>query len=209
MVFRESRPSRHRATDERSSDTVQDHEMESFLASIAPGRGDSTAESASEKTARFVDTKVFHVQVPMLRGEQLRRLAEQQNMSPTALMLEWVLQRLDQEDQHSIAPAPRREADGVPSAVESSRPPTDPQEPATVLLGDGPKVETSQPLSPVDQLNPIGDLTAVTPVGPAAPVTPLFRNPPGAHASAKEKKSRGPRHRAPEPVISLHTRRKF
>lgn len=208
MVFRERHPSRHRAAEGTPPDAAPDHELESFLASISPGRGDTTPESAAERTMRFGEAQVYQLRVPELRVEQLRVVAEQRGLSPTALMLEWVLERLDQEDRPAVAPAPRRETDAVLPPADGTRPPAEPREPATVLLGDGPRTEPVAPLSPIDQLNPVGELAPVAPVGPAAPVTPLFRNPPGAHASSDDK-STGPRHRAPEPVTSLHTRRKF
>jgi hypothetical protein len=208
MVFRERRPSQHRAAEGKSPDPVPDHELESFLTSISPGRRGDTEESASERTTRFGDAQVYQLRVPELRVEQLRALAQQYGMSPTALMLEWVLERLDQEDRLPVAPAPRRETDPVLPSAEPSPSPAEPREPATVQFRDIAGEESVAPLSPVEQLNPIGEFT---PVGPAAPVTPLFRHLPGAHATAKDKKgkSEGPRHRAPEPVTSLHTRRRF
>jgi hypothetical protein len=117
-----------------------------------------------------------------------------------------VMERLGQELSHPVAPAPRGELDPVVP------PPSEPRQPATASLPSRSAEDLIAPLSPVEQLNPIGELTPVTAAGAAgaasaAAVTPLFRNPPPAHAS--EEPQKGPRHRAPEPVISLHTRRKF
>jgi hypothetical protein len=42
-------------------------------------------------------SQVYSVRVPVERLEQLRRLAEQRGVAPTALMRQFVLERLDQE----------------------------------------------------------------------------------------------------------------
>jgi hypothetical protein len=41
---------------------------------------------------------VFVLRLPALRIEQLRRLAGERGVSPGALAVSWVLERLDQED---------------------------------------------------------------------------------------------------------------
>ena len=41
---------------------------------------------------------MFALRLPALRIEQLRRLAEARGVSPGALAVDWVLERLDQED---------------------------------------------------------------------------------------------------------------
>jgi hypothetical protein len=208
MVFRERRPSRHRAADGKTPDAVPNHELESFLALISP----NGKNSSSELTTRFGSAQAFQLRLPELRIEQLRRLAKARGVSATELVMDWVLERLDRDDPadradlapgpdpSAVAPAPSREVDPGPA---------DAPQPATAWLSEGIGAEPVAQLSPVDQLNPIGELT---PVSPAAPVTLLFRGASGAHAmgvSEGKEKSRGPRHRAPEPVTSLHTRRKF
>ena len=41
---------------------------------------------------------MFPLRLPALRMEQLRRLAAARGVSPGALAVDWVLERLDQED---------------------------------------------------------------------------------------------------------------
>ena len=41
---------------------------------------------------------MFSLRLPALRMEQLRRLAASRGVSPGALAVDWVLERLDQED---------------------------------------------------------------------------------------------------------------
>jgi hypothetical protein len=188
MVFRERRPSRHRAVDSDPADLVPEDELESYLAAISPDAGDSS----SELTGRFGSAQVFQVRLPALRIEQLRRLAKDRGVPPTSLVVDWVIESLDREDP-GFAPPP-------PAAPEVARPPA------------AHHAEPQAPLSPLDHLNPIGDVTAVQPEpgDPSAtpsPVTPLFGS--AAHAAKPEERPRGPRHRAPEPVTSLITRRKF
>lgn len=201
MVFRERRPSRHRAVDARPADSLPEDELESFLAAISP----EADCSPSELTGRFGSAQVFQVRLPALRIEQLRRLAQTKGMPPTSLVVDWVIERLDQEDP-GLGPS---SADLV-SAAPPARP-AETYRPANPLVA---------PLSPVDQLNPMGELTSVSPeaaVPPASepaadpasePVTPLFRG--SAHAAKSEDdRPRRARHRAPEPVTSLLSRRKF
>jgi hypothetical protein len=276
MVFRERRPSRHRAQEGELPQVAADRELESFLTSLTPGRSsgevaggasstDATqvtnkplpadptssaagkltgdkggkqpgrrlphierdTDNASERTTRFSNAQTFQVRLPELRAEALRTIARERATSPTAMMLQWVLERLEREEAApvpaSVPPAPRRETESVAVRAPLDElpqlddyvppPPGELLQPATALLGADEPVAS---LSPVDQLNPVGELTTVTPVAPppTAPVTPLFRHQSGAHASPEpepeaEKTRRGPRHRAPEPVTSLHTRRKF
>lgn len=188
MVFRERRPSRHRAVDSDPADLVPEDELESYLAAISP----DADNSSSELTGRFGSAQVFQVRLPALRIEQLRRLANARGVPPTSLVVDWVIESLDREDPGFASP---------PAAPSPARPP------ATH------RAEPEAPLSPIDHLNPIGEVTAVEPepgdpsATPASPVTPLFGT--AAHAAKPEERPRGPRHRAPEPVTSLITRRKF
>jgi hypothetical protein len=203
MVFRERRPSRHRAVDARPGDDSQpEDELESFLAAISP----EADCSASELTGRFGSAQVFQVRLPALRIEQLRRLAQAKGLPPTSLVVDWVIERLDQEDP-GFGPPP---ADPASAAL----PPARPDEP----LGSThpPANPLVAPLSPLEALNPMGEFTSVTPEAalPAGsepepkPVTPLRRG--SAHAAKSEDdRPRRARHRAPEPVTSLLSRRKF
>lgn len=193
MVFRERRPSRHRAVDSDPADLVPEDELESYLAAISPDADDAS----SELTGRFGSAQVFQVRLPALRIEQLRRLAKDRGVPPTSLVVDWVIESLDREDPGFASPP----AASPPATREVARPPATRH------------AEPEAPLSPIDHLNPIGEVTAVQPgpddpsATPASPVTPLFGT--AAHAAKPEERTRGPRHRAPEPVTSLITRRKF
>jgi hypothetical protein len=70
-----------------------DPELDSYLAALTPSQ-----EGATELTGRFGTAQVFQLRLPALRIEQLRRLAEERGVSPGALAVEWVVERLDQED---------------------------------------------------------------------------------------------------------------
>ena len=73
----------------------QDSELDSYLAALAP----ESAPGATELTGRFGSAQVFALRLPALRIEQLRRLAEARGVSPGALAVDWVLERLDREDR--------------------------------------------------------------------------------------------------------------
>lgn len=72
----------------------QDHELDSYLAALAPGN----APDATELTGRFGTAQVFQLRLPALRIEQLRRIAQERGVSPGALAVDWVIDRLDRED---------------------------------------------------------------------------------------------------------------
>ncbi|HEY1968463.1 MAG TPA: hypothetical protein VGH89_11000 [Pseudonocardia sp.] len=197
MVFRERRPTRHRAADGYQPEVLPGLELEAFLAALEPGEN----VAPPGLTGRISPAKPLALRLPEAYAEQLRELADERGVTMSALLASWVMERLGQELTYSVVtPAPRSEFDPVvPPAAEA-------RQPATASLPSVMTEDLIAPLSPVDQLNPIGELTPVSPAN-AAPVTPLFRNPPPAHAS--EDPPKGPRHRAPEPVTSLHSRRKF
>ena len=75
-------------------DSAPDVELDSYLAALAP----SSAQDATELTGRFGSAQVFALRLPELRIEQLRRLAEERGVSPGALAVDWVIERLDRED---------------------------------------------------------------------------------------------------------------
>ena len=97
MTHREARRARHRVPGQRQhgpEPEPHDPELDSYLAALAP----SSAEGATELTGRFGSAQVFALRLPALRIEQLRRLAESRGVSPGALAVDWVLERLDHED---------------------------------------------------------------------------------------------------------------
>jgi hypothetical protein len=82
---------------------MPDEDLESYLAAISP-RADSAQPDSS---GRFGSAQVFQVRLPGQRIEQLRRLAEALGTSPSALMVEWVVERLDQEAAYQGSHVPR------------------------------------------------------------------------------------------------------
>ena len=92
------RRSRHRAPEpvRQAPDEppVADPELDSYLAALS-GSGD---EHPTELTGRFGSAQVFQLRLPALRIEQLRRIAADRGVSPGALAVDWVIDRLDRED---------------------------------------------------------------------------------------------------------------
>lgn len=89
------RRSRHRAAEPAADATLAPHdpELDDYLAALAPG-----AQDVTELTGRFGTAQVFQLRLPTLRIEQLRRIAEERGVSPGALAVDWVIDRLDRED---------------------------------------------------------------------------------------------------------------
>lgn len=73
---------------------AHDPELDSYLAALAVDPG----QHAAEVTGRFGSAQVFQLRLPALRIEQLRRIAEERGVSPGALAVDWVVERLDRED---------------------------------------------------------------------------------------------------------------
>jgi hypothetical protein len=96
---RDGRGARHRVPAQRQhapgpAPAPHDPDLDSYLAALDPGN----APGATELTGRFGSAQVFALRLPALRIEQLRRLAAARGVSPGALAVDWVLERLDQED---------------------------------------------------------------------------------------------------------------
>jgi hypothetical protein len=75
-------------------DPLPDPDLDSYLAALT-GAGE---EHSTELTGRFGHAQVFQLRLPALRIEQLRRLAKERGVSPGALAVDWVIERLDHED---------------------------------------------------------------------------------------------------------------
>jgi hypothetical protein len=86
-----------------------DRELDSYLAALS-GAGD---EHPTELTGRFGSAQVFQLRLPALRIEQLRRIASDRGVSPGALAVDWVIERLDREDTPT-GPLPIVEDDEQP-----------------------------------------------------------------------------------------------
>ncbi|WP_214369021.1 hypothetical protein [Pseudonocardia sp. H11422] len=107
--FRDRRRSRHRTRDESAAASARgaelpphDPELDSYLAALSP----ESEQDATELTGRFGSAQVFQLRLPALRVEQLRRLAAERGVSPGAMAVEWVIDRLDREDTPT-GPLPR------------------------------------------------------------------------------------------------------
>lgn len=73
---------------------ADDDDFDSYLAALAPG----VNADATELTGRFGTAQVFQLRLPGLRIEQLRRIAAERGVTPGALAVDWVIDRLDRED---------------------------------------------------------------------------------------------------------------
>jgi hypothetical protein len=92
--------SRHRAPAARPEADARmdaalagDGDLDSYLAALTA----ADAEHPTELTGRFGSAQVFQLRLPALRIEQLRRIAADRGVSPGALAVDWVIDRLDRE----------------------------------------------------------------------------------------------------------------
>jgi hypothetical protein len=70
-----------------------DGDLDSYLAALST----ADAEHPTELTGRFGSAQVFQLRLPGLRIQQLRRIAAERGVSPGALAVDWVIDRLDRE----------------------------------------------------------------------------------------------------------------
>jgi hypothetical protein len=212
MVFRERRPSRHRAAENHQADAAPAHELALFPATFpapSPGADASDSGATAELTGKLRATQTFQLRLPALRIEQLRRLAESRGVAPTSLVAGWVLERLDEAEPGVLAPAPRRE-------LNPARPATPPpagvsmsMEQATVLLdqfsGTGERPAPDSPTEPPRSADPAELGRAAEPVSSsellssAKPASSAERVGSSELASSAE---RGSADDSPEPVDS-------
>ncbi|WP_092530350.1 hypothetical protein [Amycolatopsis arida] len=97
--------------------TVDDHELTSYLAALAP---DSDPESTGSGR-RFGDAQVYQLRLNLIASEQLKEIARERDTSPQALAQEWILERLSWEAQASAQQrhtARRRQRDDEPRTEE-------------------------------------------------------------------------------------------
>lgn len=78
-----------------------DGDLDSYLAALSP----ADAEHPTELTGRFGSAQVFQLRLPALRIEQLRRIAAERGVSPAALAMDWVIDRLDREAATATRPS--------------------------------------------------------------------------------------------------------
>jgi hypothetical protein len=89
-------PGKHRSpADKPTEDVVNDQELTSYLAALAP-------ESDPESTGsgkRFGEAQVYQLRLSLIASEQLKAVAAERGTSPHALAQEWILERLSWESQ--------------------------------------------------------------------------------------------------------------
>jgi hypothetical protein len=78
-----------------AEELVPDHELENYLAALAPEADVETTASGR----RFGNAEVYQLRLSLIANEQLRELAAHRQTSPHALAQEWVMERLSWESQ--------------------------------------------------------------------------------------------------------------
>jgi aryl-alcohol dehydrogenase-like predicted oxidoreductase len=73
-------------------------------------RGDALGPGHRRARPPREPTQVYSLRVPVEQLEQLRHLAAEQHLTPSALMRAWVLERLDAEAGHEATSHPQRTA---------------------------------------------------------------------------------------------------
>lgn len=97
-------PGRHRNPAKPAVDeVVEDSELTSYLAALAP---DADPESTGTGK-RFGEAQVYQVRMNLIASQQLKELAAERDISPQALAMEWILERLSWESQASSAQGQR------------------------------------------------------------------------------------------------------
>ena len=87
---------RHRdAAPQQQVEAAPDHELENYLAALAPEGDVETTETGR----RFGNAQVYQLRLSLEANEQLRQLAARHQTSPLALAQEWIMQRLAWETQ--------------------------------------------------------------------------------------------------------------
>ncbi|MEU6127564.1 hypothetical protein ABZ805_00170 [Saccharopolyspora sp. NPDC047091] len=86
-----------------------DHELDSYLAALAPKEDLETTGSGRG----FGGAEVYQLRLPLMANEKLKELAARQGTSPGALARDWVMQHLSQSEEPAPEPpraAPQQEA---------------------------------------------------------------------------------------------------
>ena len=82
---------------EQQQEAAPDHELENYLAALAP-EGDVETTGSGR---RFGNAQVYQLRLSLTANEQLRELAAMHQTSPLALAQEWITQRLAWESQNN------------------------------------------------------------------------------------------------------------
>jgi len=72
-----------------------DHELESYLAALAP----ETSPETTDTGRRFGDAQVLQLRLNLIATDELKQIAVARGTSPQALAQEWILERLSWEAQ--------------------------------------------------------------------------------------------------------------
>lgn len=92
---------------------MSDQEIERQLAEEAADiehqweRGEKNSAPFYRNRPRSEPSLLYNLRMPASRLEQLRQLAEGAGVRPSALMRQWVIERLDREAGGDVAPDPR------------------------------------------------------------------------------------------------------
>ncbi|WP_324607099.1 hypothetical protein, partial [Saccharomonospora iraqiensis] len=128
---RGSRDDRDASSGAATDKDVDDHELSSYLAALAP----ETDPESTGSGRRFGEADVHQVRLTPAAGQQLRDLAAERGTSPGALAQEWVLERLAWEDRGAAEAPP---AAHVPPAVQSPPAAQAPRDPRAVPYAAAP-----------------------------------------------------------------------
>lgn len=72
-----------------------DHELESYLAALAP----ETDAETTDTGRRFGDAQVYQLRLNLIVADQIKQLAAERGSAPLSLIQEWVLDRLRWESE--------------------------------------------------------------------------------------------------------------
>ncbi len=89
---------RHRdANPAQTEDGEPDHELESYLAALAPETDPETTDTGR----RFGEAQVYQLRLNLIAADQLKQLAGERNTSPLTRALEWIRERLRWESERA------------------------------------------------------------------------------------------------------------
>lgn len=87
---------KHRGQEQASgAEGEPDHELESYLAALAP----ETDAETTDTGRRFGDAQVYQLRLNLVAADQLKQLARDRGTAPLSLIQEWVLERLRHESE--------------------------------------------------------------------------------------------------------------
>jgi len=111
---------KHRNAPAKAEDElVEDHELTSYLAALAP---DADPESTGTGR-RFGEAQVYQLRLSQIASEQLKDIAAERGSSPHAIAQEWILERLSWEGQAASAQRNHRQVAPVAPPVADRRDP--------------------------------------------------------------------------------------